>query len=116
MADFQLPIYCEVLPLFGIQPVGAVYLGIASGERYGVVRSDFSEEFGLEDAKGVAKLDPDSFAEFMRERQEALRMEIARVASGALVTRPRKDDCGFCDLRPVCRIGTFGVGGAMGDE
>jgi hypothetical protein len=30
------------------------------------------------------------------------------------VVRPRKDDCAFCELRPVCRVGTFG--GGSGDE
>lgn len=111
MADFQLPIYCEVLPLFGIEPVGAFYLGIASSERYGVVRSDFAEQFVPENTKGVRTLEPEDFRVFMRERQLALRSEIARLAKGELATKPRNDDCGYCDLRPVCRIGTFGVGG-----
>ena len=112
MADFQLPIYCEVLPLFGIEAVGAVYLGIGSGERYGVVRSDFAGDFLPADVgRGVQKLEPDDFQRFMLERQSALRHEIARVARGQIRTKPRNDDCGWCDLRPVCRIGTFGVGG-----
>ena len=112
MADFQLPIYCEVLPLFGIEAVGAVYLGIGSGERYGVVRSDFAGDFLPADVgRGVRVLEPNDFQRFMLERQSALRREIARVASGQIRTKPRKDDCGWCDLRPVCRIGTFGVGG-----
>jgi ATP-dependent helicase/DNAse subunit B len=112
MADFQLPIYCEVLPLFGVEAVGAVYLGIGSGERYGVIRSDFAAEFLPADAgRGVQVLAPHDFQEFMLERQLALRNEIARLARGQLRTKPRNDDCGYCDLRPVCRIGTFGVGG-----
>ena len=112
MADFQLPIYCEVLPLFRIEPVGAFYLGIGSGERYGVVRSDFAAEFVPADGgKGVRVLGPGEFQQFMLERQLALRNEIARLARGQLRTKPRNDDCGYCDLRPVCRIGTFGVGG-----
>jgi RecB family exonuclease len=112
MADFQLPIYCEVLPLFGIEAVGAVYLGIGSGERYGVVRSDFAASFlpaGV--GRGVRVLEPHDFQHFMLERQTALRGEIARLARGQVRTKPRNDDCGYCDLRPVCRIGTFGVGG-----
>jgi RecB family exonuclease len=116
MADFQLPIYCEVLPLFGIEPVGAFYLGIASGERYGVVRSDFASQFAPEDSKGVRALEPEAFRTFMGDRQAALRLEIARLARGELATRPRRDDCGYCDLRPVCRIGTFGVGGKSAEE
>lgn len=115
-ADFQLPIYCEVLPLFGIQPVGAFYLGIAGGERYGVVRSDFAPVFAREGDKGVKQLDPDAFASFMHTRQQALREQVARVAKGELLIKPRNDDCKYCDLRPVCRIGTFGVGGASVDD
>jgi ATP-dependent helicase/DNAse subunit B len=112
MADFQLPIYCEVLPLFGIEAVGAVYLGIGSGERYGVVRSDFAAEFlPAGTGRGVRMLPPEEFQTFMLERQLALRDQIARLAQGRLSAKPRNDDCGYCDLRPVCRIGTFGVGG-----
>ncbi|HEX6027260.1 MAG TPA: PD-(D/E)XK nuclease family protein, partial [Solirubrobacter sp.] len=100
----------------GVEPVGAVYLGIASGERYGVMRSDFAEFFLPEGCKGVKLLEPDAFTEFMRERQLALRNEIARLARGELMARPRNDDCGYCDLRPVCRIGTFGVGAARAED
>jgi hypothetical protein len=111
LADFQLPIYCEVLPLFGIEPVGAVYLGIASGQRHGVIRRDFADVFVPPGSTGkLTLLDADGFAAYMGHRQQELRTQIARVARGELVTRPRNDDCGFCDLRPVCRIGTFGVG------
>jgi|GEM_PF-2280331 len=117
MADFQLPIYCEVLPRFEVEPVGAVYLGIASGERFGVVRSDFASAFIPAGETGrVRELAPEDFARFMQLRQQALRNEIARVAHGELVVLPRKDVCGYCELRPVCRIGTFGVGAAHADE
>ena len=112
MADFQLPIYCEVLPLFSVEAVGAFYLGIGSGERYGVVRSDFAAEFlPADNGRGVRVLAPREFQDFMLERQLTLRNEIARLARGQLRARARNDDCGYCDLRPVCRIGTFGVGG-----
>ncbi|HEY9480179.1 MAG TPA: PD-(D/E)XK nuclease family protein, partial [Gemmatimonadaceae bacterium] len=111
MADFQLPIYCGVLPMFGIEPVGALYLGVASGERHGVMREDFADVFTLRDDRNVKKLSAVAFDSFMRERREALGVEIARVARGDLVVKPRKDDCKYCELRPVCRIGTFGVGG-----
>jgi hypothetical protein len=115
-ADFQLPIYCEALPLFGIEPVGAVYYGILSGERHGVIRDDFADDFIPAGSTGkVTAFAPERFAAYMGDRQQELRAQIARVSRGELVTRPRNDDCGFCDLRPVCRIGTFGVGGAPED-
>ncbi len=116
MADFQLPIYCEVLPRFGIEPVGAFYLGIASNERSGVIREEFADVFLPAASKGVSRLAADGFDTFMRDRQHALRSEIARMAHGVLVTRPRRDDCKYCDLCPVCRIGTFGIGGTRDDE
>jgi hypothetical protein len=114
LADFQLAIYCEVLPMFGIEPVGAVYLGVANQQRYGLVRSDFATHFTRNGETGEIKApDPTTFAAFMRARQDALRVEIARLARGELKVKHRNDDCKFCDLRPVCRIGTFGAGGIV---
>jgi hypothetical protein len=111
--DFQMPIYSLALPMFGIEPVGAVYLGLASGERYGVIRSDFADDFLVgDDRRRVKQLAPDEFAEYMRTRHDALRVELSRASSGKLAIRPREDTCGYCDLRPVCRIGAFGVGSA----
>jgi ATP-dependent helicase/DNAse subunit B len=114
LADFQLAIYCEVLPMFGIEPVGAVYLGVANQQRYGLVRSDFASHFIREGETGkVETPEPAEFAGFMRASGEALRIEIARLARGGLKVKHRNDDCKFCDLRPVCRIGTFGAGGVV---
>lgn len=112
LADFQLPIYCEALPRFGITPVGGMYLGIASGERHGVVRTDFAEAFGLHGCSTVDKFTPEEFMGYMDERRAALLEHVVRMAEGEIEIRPRKNDCKYCDLRPVCRIGTFGVGGA----
>jgi hypothetical protein len=114
MADFQLPIYCAVLPLLGIEPVGAFYLGVSDRKRYGVVREEFADIFAPEMEKEVKRLSEDTFEGYMRSRMDALSGEVARVARGELVVRPRKDDCSFCELRPVCRIGTFG--GGSGDD
>ena len=115
MADFQLPIYCAVLPLFGIEPVGAFYLGVSSQERYGVVRADFADVFAPDAGRQVRKLDVDGFDAYMRTRIDTLGGEVARLARGELVVRPRRDDCKFCELRPVCRVGTFGAGSAHDD-
>ena len=116
MADFQLPIYCAVLPLFGIEPVGAFYLGVSSQERYGVVRADFAELFAPDAGRQVKQLAHDEFEAYMRTRLDTLGGEVARLASGELVVRPRRDDCKFCELRPVCRVGTFGAGSANDDS
>ena len=116
MADFQLPIYCAVLPLFGIEPVGAFYLGVSSQERYGVVRADFADVFAPDAGRQVRKLDVDGFDAYMRTRIDTLGGEVARLARGELVVRPRRDDCKFCELRPVCRVGTFGAGSERDDS
>jgi hypothetical protein len=63
----------------------------------------------------VKRLSEEEFVSYMRTRMGALSGEVARLARGELVVRPRKDDCAFCELRPVCRIGTFG-GGSGGDD
>jgi hypothetical protein len=114
-ADFQLPIYCAVLPLLEIEPVGAFYLGVSDRQRFGVVREEFADIFapGAKSSE-VKKLPEDEFDRYMQSRMSALSGEVARIAHGELVVRPRKDDCAFCELRPVCRIGTFG--GGSGDE
>ncbi len=115
MADFQLPIYCAVLPLLGIEPVGAFYLGVGDRKRYGVVREEFADIFAPEMEKEVKQLAEEKFEAYMHSRMDALSGEVARLARGELVVRPRKDDCLFCELRPVCRIGTFGGGSGGGD-
>ena len=115
MADFQLPIYCAVLPLLGIEPVGAFYLGVADQQRHGVVRADFADIFapGLKSSE-VKKFPEEEFDGYMRSRMAELSGKVARVARGDLAVQPRNDECGFCELRPVCRIGTFG--GGSGDD
>lgn len=115
-ADFQLPIYHAVLERFGVQPVGVCYLGIATGERHGVIRKDFADQFLSPDDKGVRRLGADEFEDFMRQRLDALREHVAALGRGEIAVAPRNGDCKYCDLRPVCRIGTFGVGGANGDD
>lgn len=114
-ADFQLPIYCEMLRTFGAEPVGAFYVGIGSAERHGVVRSDFAHLAPR--SRSVRVLPPDAFQRYVAERMEALTEHLERAARGDLAVAPRQDDCKYCDLRPVCRIGTFQVAGARrGDD
>ncbi|HET7132798.1 MAG TPA: PD-(D/E)XK nuclease family protein, partial [Gammaproteobacteria bacterium] len=59
LADFQMPIYCLALPWFGITPVGALCLGVSSGERYGVIRSDFTDDFltDADDRRRIKRLE-----------------------------------------------------------
>ncbi|HEY9425551.1 MAG TPA: PD-(D/E)XK nuclease family protein, partial [Gemmatimonadaceae bacterium] len=114
MADFQLPIYCAVLPLLGIEPVGVFYLGVTDRQRFGVVREEFADTFAPDAKKEVKRLPDEQFDSYMRSRMGALSGQVARLARGELVVRPRKDKCAFCELRPVCRIGTFG--GGSGDD
>ncbi len=116
MADFQLPIYCAVLPLIGVEPVGAFYLGLGDGRRYGVVREEFAEIFAPGAEREVKRLSDEKFDSYIQVRMDALRGQVARFATGELEVRPRGGDCAFCDLRPVCRIGAFGGAGSDGGE
>jgi hypothetical protein len=116
LADFQLPIYCEAMRAAGVEPVGAVFLGIASGERYGIVREDFADRFLLGPTKGVRRLRAETFGRRLAVAMETLAGWAAKAAAPEVVVAPRDDDCGWCELAPVCRIGTFGVGGGGGDD
>lgn len=107
-ADFQLPIYCEMLRAFGAEPVGAFYAGIASAERHGVVRSDFAH-LAPKASRTMRVLEPEAFDAYVHERMDALRTHLVKAANAELEIAPRQDDCKYCDLRPVCRVGTFRV-------
>lgn len=113
MADFQLPIYCEVLRSFGLEPVGAFYVSIRSGKRLGLIHKDYQD---LAPSTDVQRKDEGEFQEFLTERIDALRGHLVRAARGEVEVRPRADDCGFCELRPVCRIGTFRAAGEPVDD
>jgi RecB family exonuclease len=116
LADFQLPIYCEAMRGAGVEPVGAVFLGISSGERFGVIREDFADRFLLGPAKGVRRLRAETFERRLAVAMEALAGWAAKAATPEVVVAPRDDDCGWCELAPVCRIATFGVGGGGRDD
>ncbi|HEX2778008.1 MAG TPA: PD-(D/E)XK nuclease family protein, partial [Gemmatimonadaceae bacterium] len=88
LADFQLPIYCEALRTFGIEPVGAVYIGVRDAELHGVVREDFATEFGLASIGTVAKLPEGQFAGYMSARSDALRTHVVALARGEIVVEP----------------------------
>jgi hypothetical protein len=79
-----------------------------------VIREEFASDFLTADGcKGVKRKSAEELDGYMTERIEALRVELSRASTGVLTIQPREDDCGYCDLRPVCRVGTFGAGGAL---
>lgn len=110
LTDFQLPIYCLALRAAGVEPVGGVFLGIASGERYGAIREDFADRFFAELPEGVIVMSEGAFARHLATALDALAEFAAKAAVPEVVVAPRNDDCKWCELAPVCRIGTFGVG------
>jgi hypothetical protein len=115
-ADFQVPVYCELLRRIGIEPVGAFYLGIPDGERHGIIREEYAPRFAVEDMKGVKRLSRDSFERRLATSLEALAGYAARAAVPEVVVEPRDGDCGWCDYAPLCRISMFSAVGAEGDD
>jgi hypothetical protein len=117
LADFQLPIYCEVLRHAGVEPVGAVFLGVASAERYGLIRADLAEHFLNAGHKGVRRLPREAFDHRLELAMGAFAALAAQAAVPEVFVEARDDDCQWCELASLCRIGTFGVGGsARGDD
>lgn len=112
LVDFQLPIYCEVLRRVGIEPVGAVFLGVASAERYGLIREDVAGQFLDAGHKGVRRLPREAFERRLAASLGAFAALAAKAAVPEVVVQPRDDECEWCQLASLCRIGTFGVGGS----
>ncbi len=109
LADFQLPVYCEAMRRFAIEPVGAVFLGIPDGERHGILREDAAGWFAWAGGKGVKKVAAGAFERRLDAARAALCDLAARAAVPDVEVRPRDNDCEWCELGPLCRVGTFAV-------
>ena len=114
--DFQLPIYNELMRKFGLEPAGVCYLGLRDGVRHGVMDTRFADRFVRADEKEVKRLDTGSYNAFIEERMAALSPAIVSLAAGEIAVEPRNGDCGYCEMRPVCRVGTFAAAFAGADE
>ena len=102
--DLQLRLYLMVLQRFwGIEPVGALYLGFGDGERRGAMRTRFAEHFIGAGGKGVEALDENAWRAFVDETPALIAPIVDRLVRLDITPRPRDRNCGFCDLKPICR-------------
>jgi hypothetical protein len=103
--DLQLRLYLlAVQRLWGITPVGALYIGFGDGVRRGAVRADVAERVGGIDPKCVRLMEPEEWDAFVHvETPRLVEPLIDRLVRLDIVARPRDGDCGFCDFGPICR-------------
>jgi RecB family exonuclease len=102
--DLQLRLYLLVLEQFwGITPVGALYLGFGDGVRRGALREDMGARFvGVEDGP-VKLLSNADWNGFVAETPALIARLVNRLVTLDVRPEPRKKDCGFCELQPICR-------------
>jgi RecB family exonuclease len=102
--DLQLRLYLLVLERFwGITPVGALYLGFGDGVRRGALRADFRAKFAGIDEDAVELMPHDEWASFVDETPGLIAKLVNRLVTLDVRPAPRKNDCGFCELQPLCR-------------
>jgi len=102
--DLQLRLYLLVLEQFwGITPVGALYLGFGDGVRRGALRADMRGSFARIDEDAVELLAHNEWDDFVAETPRLIARLVNRLVTLDVRPDPRKKDCGFCDLQPICR-------------
>ncbi|MDQ3606048.1 MAG: PD-(D/E)XK nuclease family protein, partial [Gemmatimonadota bacterium] len=108
--DLQLRLYLLALERFwGIVPAGALYLGFGDGVRRGAVRADL-EPFipGLGSTAEVKRLEPTDWDHFVRvDTPERIATLVDRLVRRDITAAPNCNDCGFCNLRSICRYDRF---------
>ena len=102
--DLQLRLYLLVLERFwGITPVGALYLGFGDGVRRGALRADMRAKFAGIGEKAVELTPHDEWTAFVNETPALIAGLANRLVKLDVRAAPRKNDCGFCELKPLCR-------------
>jgi ATP-dependent helicase/DNAse subunit B len=102
--DLQLRLYLLVLERFwGIIPVGALYLGFGDGVRRGALRADMRQKFVGIDPEYVDLLEHNEWDEFVSTTPDLIAKLVNRLVTLDIRPAPRKNDCGFCELQPICR-------------
>ena len=102
--DLQLRLYLLVLEQFwGITPVGALYLGFGDGVRRGALLGDMRGKFAGVEEGPVELLSRDEWNVFVGETPGLIAELVNRLVTLDVRPEPRKKDCGFCKLQPICR-------------
>jgi hypothetical protein len=105
--DLQLRLYCLVLQEFwDITPIGALYLGLGDGVRRGAIRDDFAGHIAgidLSLPNAIRTLAPADWNGFIDETKALIAPLVDRLVRLDVTPMPRGHDCGFCELKPICR-------------
>src|SRR5690606_15908662 len=112
--DLQLRLYLLAMERFwGIVPAGALYLGFGDGVRHGAIRADLADRVVGLGLKGqtVRAMEGEEWDEFLRgDTPRRIAALVDRLARVEVVVRPRDGECGFCELRPICRYERYEAG------
>ena len=104
--DLQLRLYLLALEHFwGVTPIGALYLGFGDGVRRGAVHAAFADRIPGIDHRDVELMHDEAWDDFVyRDTAARIAPLVEKLVSVDIAPRPRRGDCGFCDLRPICRF------------
>lgn len=107
--DLQLRLYLLAMrELWGITPVGALYIGFGDGVRRGVVSEAAVGHVDTSDSKAITVMPADVWRDFVDvDTPRLIQPMIERLVTLDITARPRGRDCGFCDLGAICRIEPF---------
>lgn len=103
--EIQLPLYLRVLEALGlgIRPAGALYISPKDGAMVGVVRAEFAQAVaGL--SQDVQRCDDAQWREFLAHADAEIAARHARMSAGEIRAWPAEGNCGYCDLKGLCRI------------
>lgn len=102
--DLQLRSYLLVLKeMWGIEPVGALYLGFGDGVRRGAVHGGFAARIAGAQEGAVKAFDATEWAKFVAQTPRLIAPLVERLVALDIVPAPRNHDCGYCDLASICR-------------
>ncbi len=109
--DLQLRLYLLALErLWGIIPVGALYVGFGDGVRRGAISEVAEDRIGEFDPRTVTVMKHDVWDSFVHSGTEQLIQRlIERLVTFDIVAQPDSNGCGFCELGPICRYTPNGM-------
>ena len=109
--DLQLRLYLLALErLWGVTPVGALYVGFGDGVRRGAISEVAEDRIGEFDPKTVTVMKHDVWDKFVHSGTEQLIQRlIERLVTFDIVAQPDSSGCGFCELGPICRYTPNGM-------
>lgn len=102
--EIQIPLYLRMLEqAFGIRPAGALYASVRERNFAGIVHFAYAPRMGP--LPGHVRTADDDGLRQLRERSDAEIVErYHAMREPEIEARPRDWDCGYCELKSLCRI------------